>query len=388
VPPAYRPTVIRDGYFDDAHEAYRTACRDFIEHEVVPRQAGWERAGIVGKDIWRLAGERNLLCPWADPAYGGLGLADLRYEQIVIEELANVAESGFAVPLHSGIVAPYLAEFGTEDQKTRHLTRAVSGETLLAIAITEPGTGSDVAAIRTHAVPAPDGDGWLLNGAKTFITSGINADLVVVAARTGEDHSIGLFLVADGTPGFTRGRKLDKLGLRTSDTAELFFDDVHVPAADVLGEPDQGFALLMRQFALERLVVAMGAVAHAAAALRETVAHARQRSAFGRPLAKFQDTRFRLASMQARITSAQAFVDACVLAHNRGTLTADQAAAAKLVTTELQGQVVDDCLQMFGGHGYMWESVICRRYADARVQRIYGGTSEIMKEIISRSMDL
>ncbi|MGW3650918.1 acyl-CoA dehydrogenase family protein [Streptomyces sp. NPDC000878] len=380
--------MIRDGYFDDAHEAYRTACRDFIEHEVVPRQAGWEREGIVGKDIWRLAGEQNLLCPWADPAYGGLGLADLRYEQIMIEELANVAESGFAVPLHSGIVAPYLAEFGTEDQKTRHLTSAVSGETLLAIAITEPGTGSDVAAIRTHAVPAPDGDGWLLNGAKTFITSGINADLVIVAARTGEDHSVGLFLVADGTPGFTRGRKLDKLGLRTSDTAELFFDDVHVPAADVLGEPDQGFALLMRQFALERLVVAMGAVAHAGTALRETVAYARQRSAFGRPLAKFQDTRFRLASMQARVTSAQAFVDACVLAHNQGTLTAEEAAAAKLVTTELQGEVVDDCLQMFGGYGYMWESVICRRYADARVQRIYGGTSEIMKEIISRSMDL
>ncbi|MFG2346854.1 acyl-CoA dehydrogenase family protein [Streptomyces phaeochromogenes] len=380
--------MIRNGYFDDAHEAYRTAWRGFVEHEVVPRQAGWEREGIVGKDVWRLAGEQNLLCPWADSAYGGLGLADLRYEQIAIEELANAAESGLAVPLHSGIVAPYLAEFGTEDQKTRHLTRAVSGETVLAIAITEPGTGSDVAAIRTHAVPAPDGDGWLLNGAKTFISSGINADLVIVAARTGEDHSIGLFLVAAGAPGFTRGRKLDKLGLRTSDTAELFFDDVHVPAADVLGEPDQGFALLMRQFALERLVVAMGAVAHAAAALRETVAFTRQRSAFGRPLAKFQDTRFRLAAMRARITSAQAFVDACVLAHNQGTLTADEAAEAKLVTTELQGLVVDDCLQMFGGYGYMWESVICRRYADARVQRIYGGTSEIMKEIISRAMDL
>jgi alkylation response protein AidB-like acyl-CoA dehydrogenase len=275
--------VIRNGYYDDAHEAYRTACRGFIEHEVVPRQASWEREGIVGKDVWRLAGKQNLLCPWADPAYGGLGLTDLRYEQIMIEELANAAESGFAVPLHSGVVAPYLAEFGTEDQKTRHLTRAVSGESLLAIAITEPGTGSDVAAIRTRAVPAPDGDGWLLNGAKTFISSGINADLVIVAARTGEDHAIGLFLVAADAPGFTRGRKLDKLGLRTSDTAELFFDDVHVPAADVLGGPDQGFALLMRQFALERLIVAMGAVAHAGAALRETVAYTRQRPAFGRP---------------------------------------------------------------------------------------------------------
>ena len=380
--------MIRDGYFDDAHEAYRTALRGFVEHEVVPRQAGWERDGIVDKDIWTLAGKQNLLCPWADPAYGGLGLADLRYEQIMIEELANVAESGFAVPMHSGVVAPYLAAFGTEDQKARHLTRAVSGEALLAIAITEPGAGSDVAAIRTRAVPAADGDGWVLTGAKTFISSGISADLVIVAARTGEDHSIGLFLVAAGTPGFTRGRKFDKLGLRTWDTAELFFDDVHVPAADVLGGPDQGFVLLMRQFALERLVVAIGAVANAGAALRETVAYTRQRFAFGRPLAKFQDTRFRLAAMRARITCTQAFVDSCVLAHNQGTLTADEAAEAKLVATELQGEVVDDCLQMFGGYGYMWESPICRRYADARIQRIYGGTSEIMKEVISRSMDL
>lgn len=388
MPRAYRRPVIRNGYFDEAHDAYRTAWRGFVEHEIVPRQAGWEREGIVGKDVWRLAGAQNLLCPWADPAYGGLGLADLRYEQIAIEELADAAESGFAVPLHSGIVAPYLAEFGTEDQKSRHLTRAVSGEALVAIAITEPGTGSDVAAIRTQAVRAPGGDGWLLNGAKTFISSGVNADLVIVAARTGEGHSIGLFLVPAGAPGFTRGRKLEKLGLRTSDTAELFFDDVHVPDADVLGDPEQGFALLMRQFALERLVVAMGAVAHAGAALRETVAYTKQRTAFGRPLARFQDTRFRLAEMRARITSAQAFVDACVLAYNQGTLTADEAAEAKLVTTELQGRVVDDCLQMFGGYGYMWESVICRRYADARVQRIYGGTSEIMKEIISRAMDL
>ena len=380
--------MIRNGYFDDAHEAYRDAWRGFVEHEVVPRQADWEREGIVGKDVWRLAGKQNLLCPWADPAYGGLGLADLRYEQIMIEELANAAESGFAVPMHSGVVAPYLAAFGTEDQKARHLTGAVTGQKLLAIAITEPGAGSDVAAIRTRAVRSPDGNGWLINGAKTFISGGISADLVIVAARTGEDRSIGLFLVAADTAGFTRGRKLDKLGLRTWDTAELFFEDVHVPDADVLGGPEQGFVLLMRQFALERLVVAIGAVANAEAALRETVAYTKQRTAFGRPLAKFQDTRFRLAAMRARITGAQAFVDACVLAYNQGAFTADEAAAAKLVATELQGEVVDDCLQMFGGYGYMWEYPICRRYADARIQRIYGGTSEIMKEIISRSMEL
>ena len=298
----------------------------------------------------------------------------------------NAGESGFAVPLHSGIVAPYLAAFGTEDQKARYLIGAVSGATLVALAITEPGTGSDVAAIRTRAVR--NADGWLINGAKTFISSGVNADLVIVAARTGEEQSISLFLVDTATPGFTRGGKLDKLGLRTWDTAELFFDDVHVPAANLLGGQDQGFILMMRQFALERLVVAMGAVASAQAALRETIAYTKERSAFGRPLAKFQDTRFRLASMRARITSAQAFVDRCVLAHNQGTLTAGEAAEAKLVATELQGTVVDDCLQMFGGYGYLWDYPICRRYADARVQRIYGGTSEIMKEVISRSMDL
>ncbi|MEU2582202.1 acyl-CoA dehydrogenase family protein [Streptomyces avermitilis] len=378
--------MIRDGYFDEDHEAYRTAWRGFIEHEVLPRQAAWEQDGIVGKDVWRLAGRQNLLCPWADSAYGGLGLSDLRYEQIMIEELAFAAESGFAVPLHSGIVAPYLAAFGTEAQKSRHLTRAVTGEGLVAIAITEPGTGSDVAGIRTSATR--DGDEWVINGAKTFISSGINADLVILAARTGEGHSIGLFLVESGTPGFRRGRKLDKLGLRTWDTAELFFDAVRVPAANVLGEPDQGFVLMMRQFALERLIVALGAVADCQAALRETIAYVKERTAFGRPLAKFQDTRFRLAAMRARISSAQAFVDACVLAHNSGRLTADEAAEAKLVATELQGEVVDDCLQMFGGYGYMREYPICRRYADARIQRIYGGTSEIMKEIISRSMNL
>ncbi|MET9761778.1 acyl-CoA dehydrogenase family protein [Streptomyces sp. NPDC006372] len=378
--------MIRDGYFDEDHEAYRSAWRGFIQHEVLPRQAAWERDEIVGKDVWRLAGKQNLLCPWADPAYGGLGLNDLRYEQIMIEELAFAAESGFAVPLHSGIVAPYLAAFGTEEQKSRHLTRAVSGEGVVAIAITEPGTGSDVAGIRTRATR--DGDEWVINGAKTFISSGINADLVIVAARTGEGHSIGLFLVESGTPGFRTGRKLDKLGLRTWDTAELFFDEVRIPAGNVLGEPDQGFMLMMGQFALERLVVAMGAVAECQAALRETVAYVKERTAFGRPLTKFQDTRFRLAAMRAKISCAQAFVDSCVLAHNAGRLTADQAAEAKLVATELQGEVVDDCLQMFGGYGYMREYPICRRYADARIQRIYGGTSEIMKEIISRSMDL
>jgi long-chain-acyl-CoA dehydrogenase len=378
--------VLRHGYFTADHEAYRAGWRDFIDNEVVPRQARWERDGIVDRQVWRLAGKQGLLCPWAEPAYGGRGLTDLRYEQIMVEELANVAESGFAVPLHSGMVAPYLAVFGTEEQKARHLGRAVRGEALLAIAITEPGAGSDVAAIRTTAVP--DADGWVLNGAKMFISGGINADLVIVAARTGERRELGLFLVEDGTPGFSKGRRLDKLGMRAWDTAELLLSDVRVPAANVLGEPGEGFAMTRRQFALERLMIAMGAVASASAALRETVEYVKQRSAFGRPIAAFQDTRFRLAASRAALSSTQAFIDRCVLGYNDGTLAAAEAAEAKLVATELQGRVIDDCLQMFGGYGYLWENRICRRYADARVQRIYGGTSEIMKEIISRAMDL
>ncbi|RZU51372.1 acyl-CoA dehydrogenase [Krasilnikovia cinnamomea] len=378
--------MIRGDFYDTEHEAYRAAWQSFVEREVRPRQPDWEQAGIVDKETWRLAGKQNLLCPWADPEFGGLGLTDLRYEQIAIEELARVGESGFAVPLHSGVVAPYLAEFGSVEQKQRLLTGAVSGERVLALAITEPGAGSDVAGVRTRAVA--DGDEWVLNGAKTFISSGVNADTVVVAARTGEGHQLGLFLVHTGMPGFSRGRKLDKLGLRTQDTAELFFDDVRLTGADVLGDPAQGFSMLMNQFALERLIVAIGGVAAAEAALAETVRYARERTAFGRTLTQFQDTRFRLAAMRAEISSAQAFVDRCVLAYNDDRLTADEAAQAKLVATETQGRVVDDCLQMFGGYGYMWEYPICRMYADARIQRIYGGTSEIMKEIISRSMDL
>ncbi|BFU47637.1 acyl-CoA dehydrogenase family protein [Krasilnikovia sp. MM14-A1004] len=378
--------MIRGDFYDADHEAYRAAWRGFVEREVRPRQPEWDEAGIIDREIWRLAGKQNLLCPWADPEAGGLGLADLRYEQIAIEELARAGESGFAVPLHSGIVAPYLAEFGSAEQKQRLLTGAVSGERVLALAITEPGTGSDVAGVRTRAVA--DGDEWVLSGAKTFISNGITADTVVVAARTGEGHQLGLFLVHTGMPGFSRGRKLDKLGLRTQDTAELFFDDVRLTGADVLGDPADGFTMLMHQFALERLIVAVCAVAGAEAALAETVRYTRERTAFGRTLTRFQDTRFRLAAMRAEISGVQAFVDRCVLAFNDGRLTADEAAQAKLVATETQGRVVDDCLQMFGGYGYMWEYPICRMYADARIQRIYGGTSEIMKEIISRSMDL
>jgi alkylation response protein AidB-like acyl-CoA dehydrogenase len=377
---------MRAGYYDADHESFRESFRTFCEREVVPRQAEWDKAGLVVKEIWRIAGQQGFVVPAADPAYGGLGIADLRYEQIMMEELARIHESGFGLALHNAIVAPYLIHAGTRHQKRRFLTRAVAGEAILAIAITEPEAGSDVAGMRTTAVD--DGDAWVLDGAKTFVSNGICADVVLVAARTQPDrrHGIGLFLVETGTPGFSRGRKLDKLGLRTQDTAELFFDSCRIPKDHVLGNPTEGFTQIVRLFAQERLVVAMSAVAGAEVALRDTLAYIQERQAFGRALAGFQDTRFRLAQMRTEIEVAQAFVDRCVLAAADGQLDAASAASAKLFATEMLGRVVDDCVQMHGGYGYMWEYPICRAYADARVQRIYAGTSEIMKDIISRAM--
>lgn len=377
---------MRHDYFDADHLAFQDSFRQFVEREVVPRQPEWERAGLVDREIWRIAGHHGFLVPSASPEYGGMDLPDLRYEQIMIEELARVWESGFGLAIHNAIVAPYLVRFGDEDQKRRYLPGAVSGEKVLAVAITEPDAGSDVAGIRTRAVA--DGDAWVLDGAKTFISNGITADLVVVAARTDPDrrHGIGLFLVPASAPGFSRGRKLDKLGLRTQDTAELFFDQVRVPQCDVLGDPTQGFRQIMALFAQERLVLAMVAVASARCALEETLTYVRDRQAFGQPLESFQDTRFRLAQMRTEIDVAGTFVDQCALAAGAGRLDTTTAAEAKLYASEMLDRVVDDCVQMHGGYGYMWEYPICRAYADARVHRIYGGTSEIMKEIISRTM--
>ena len=377
---------MRTGYYHADHDAFRQSFRTFCEREVVPRQPAWDKAGLVDHDIWEIAGRQGFLVPSADPAYGGLGISDLRYEQVMMEELARVHESGFGLALHNGIVAPYLIDAGTRNQKRRYLTKAVTGEAILALAITEPEAGSDAAAMRTRAVDA--GDNWVLDGAKTFVSNGICADLVIVAARTQPDrrHGIGLFLVESGTPGFSRGRKLDKLGLRTQDTAELFFESCRIPKENVLGNPTEGFGQVMRLFAQERLVVAMSSVASAEVALRDTLAYVRERQAFGRPIAAFQDTRFRLAQLRTEIDVAQAYVDRCVLAAADNALDAAAAAEAKLFASEMLGRVVDDCVQMHGGYGYMWEYPICRAYADARVQRIYAGTSEIMKDIISRAL--
>ena len=376
-------------HFDTEHALFRKGVADWLAREVAPRSADWERDGLVPKAAWRAAGAAGLLCTWADERYGGAGQRDFRYDQIVAEELGRANEAGLALPLHSSIIAPYLDRFGSDEQKARWLTKAVSGEAVLAIAMTEPGAGSDLAGMRTRAVRGADGD-WTLSGAKTFISNGINADLVIVAAKTDAENPrrLGLFVVESGMPGFTRGRRLDKLGNRAQDTAELFFDGVRVPAANVLGDPAKGFHALMAMLGDERLTEACISTGMMQGAFDATLAYVKQRHAFGQPIGAFQHVRFRLAELRAGIDCTQAFVDACVMAHVRGTLTPELAAEAKLQATELLGRVVDDGLQFHGGAGVMMETPIARFYANARVHRIWAGSSEIMKEIVGRSLGL
>ncbi|GAB3378319.1 acyl-CoA dehydrogenase family protein [Lysobacter fragariae] len=373
-------------HFDSEHEAFRDAVRRYLDKEVVPHQQKWLEDGIVPREAWQGLGEQGFLLTWLDESLGGSGLQDFRYEQVVLEEIGRINETGLFTGLHSTVVAPYLAHFGNDEQKQRFLPKAASGECILALAMTEPGTGSDLAGMRATAVR--DGDDWILNGAKTFISNGINADLVIVAARTVPDqpHAIGLFLVERGMPGFERGRKLEKLGMHSQDTSELFFNDVRVPAANVLGDPVKGFKYMMHGLAQERLTCAIGAVAAAESALQTTIDYVKGRKAFGQRIADFQNTRFKLAELRAQIDASQAFVDHCVRLHNDRKLDAETAAGIKLITTEMVGRVADECLQLHGGYGYMLEYPICRIYADVRIQRIFAGTSEVMKEIISRKL--
>ena len=374
--------------FEEEHEIFRDSVARFLQAEVTPNLERWLEAGIIERELFRKAGEQGYCLMWADEAYGGMGIRDFRFEQILIEENAVHGDAGFGLSLHSRLCAPYIGVLGSEAQKARFLPGCVSGETILGIAMSEPGAGSDVAGIRTRAEQR--GDRWVLNGSKTYISNGINGDLFIVAARTVADdaHGIGLFLVERGMDGFTRGRNLRKLGLKAQDTAELFFDNVEVPQANVLGDPRKGFYYLMQFLAEERLVVACGCVAAAQAALRMTLDYVRERRAFGRAIAEFQNTRFKLAEMRTRIDVAQTFVDRCVMDHNAGSLTAEVAAEAKLFASEVEAVVTDECLQLHGGAGYMDEYPISRLYANARVSRIYAGSSEIMKEIIARSMGL
>ena len=374
--------------FTDEHEMFRDSVRNFMQKEVRPHSDRWHEQGIVDREAFLKAGEQGLLLMWADERYGGAGVPDFRYEQVLIEENAHFGDAGFFMTLHSRLVGPYIGELATDEQKDRWLPKCVSGESILAVAITEPVAGSDVAGIRTSAIDK--GDHYLLNGSKIYISNGINADLVVVVARTNTEsrHGLSLFVVERGMEGFERGRNLKKMGLKSQDTAELFFNNVKVPKNNLLGEWDRGFYSLMHFLAEERLLGAVGYLAASEAAFNTTLQYVTERKAFGQPISDFQNTRFQLANMRTEIDVAQAFVDQCVLEHNDGNLTADDAAKAKLFTSELEGRVMDACVQLHGGAGYMDEYPICRMYLNARVSRIYAGSSEIMREIIARSIGL
>ncbi|CDO36451.1 acyl-CoA dehydrogenase family protein [Novosphingobium sp. KN65.2] len=374
--------------FEAEHEQFRESVIKFMAAEVAPHVERFREQGMVDRELFLKAGAQGLICTWADEKYGGAGIDDFRFEQIIIEENMHHGDIGFYINLHNDLVAPYIAKLGTDEQKDRWMPGIVSGEKILAVAMTEPSTGSDLAGIRTRAEDR--GDHWLLNGAKTYISNGILSDLVVVAARTDPDvkHSLGLFVVERGMEGFERGRKLDKMGLKSQDTAELFFNDVKVPKANVLGDPGQGFAYLARFLAQERIVAAIGFLATAQTAFDITLDFVKERRAFGKPIGAFQNTRFKMATMRAELDMAQTYVDQCVLLLNAGELKAEDASAAKLLTSELEGRVMDECVQLHGGAGYMNEYRICRMYTDARISRIFAGTSEIMREIIGRSLGL
>jgi len=370
---------------DSEMELFRDSARKFFQTEIRPHSERWREAGMVDREAFLKAGEAGFLCMWADEKYGGLGLKDFRYEQILIEENAAHGDSGYFITLHSRLVAPYLQHFGSEEQKQRYFPGLISGEKILAIAMTEPDAGSDLAGMKARA--EDKGDHWLLNGAKTYISNGILADLVIVAARTQPDnpHGVTLFLIERGMEGFERGRLLKKMGMKSQDTAELFFRDVKVPKANVLGQAHAGFYQLMKGLAEERLIAACGNVAAARVALDLTREFVKQRKVFGKPLSKMQNTRFKLAALDAELDLAQVYVDRCVEQHNLGKLDPVDAARAKLFTSELNGRMVDEGVQQHGGAGYMEEYPICRLYQDERIHRILAGTSEIMKEIIARS---
>ncbi len=366
---------------------FRDSVRKWAAAELKPRIEEFQQSGMVAREVWRSAGDTGLLALIADEKHGGAGLADFRFDQVLCEELAAV-DSGFFVPLHNRIVTPYLKNFGTEEQQDRYMPGVVSGETILAIAMTEPGAGSDLAGIKTNAVDK--GDHWELNGQKTYISNGQLAGLVVVAAKTDPDdpRATGLFLVEADFEGFTKGTPLKKLGLHSQDTSEFFFDNVKVPKENVLGDPSAGFKMMMTNLAEERLTGGVGNTAAAERAFEITMEYITERRAFGKAIGTFQNSRFKMAELRTKLDVCWAYVDHCVLEHNERALSSESVAQLKLFTSEMQGEVVDECLQLHGGAGYMQEYEISRLYADARISRIYAGSSEIMKEIIGRGLGL
>jgi acyl-CoA dehydrogenase len=354
--------------FNEDHEMFRDSVRRFMQAEVAPNVEQWRENGACDPEVFRKAGEQGLLCMWADEQYGGLGISDFRFEQVVIEETIRHGDIGLFMTLHSRLVGPYIGSLGSEELKARLLPRCISGETILGIAMTEPGAGSDLAGIKSRAVR--DGDDWILNGSKTYISNGIIGGAFVVAARTvpGKPHGIGLFVVEEGMEGFSRGRNLKKMGLKTQD--------------------EKGFYSLMHHLAEERLISACQEVAHGQVAFDTTMDFILERKVFGKPVGALQNTRFKMAEMRASLDVLQTFIDQCVLLHNEGELSAELGAEAKLQASELESRVMDTCLQLHGGAGYMSEYRISHMFADARVSRIYAGSSEIMKEIIARSIGL
>jgi len=381
---------VRRDIFNQDHDIFREQVRRFVEKELVPKIEQWNRDGMSDRASWLKMGEAGFLGANQPAEYGGAG-ADFTYDAIIIEELARVRAHGLMMPLHSDVIMPYLVNYGTEEQKRRFVTGAVKGETILAIAMTEPGTGSDLAAVKTTATR--DGDSYVLNGAKTFISNGQISDLVIVVVKTDPNakpahRGVSLVLVERDTPGFIRGRKLDKLGFRGQDTSELFFEDCRVPAANLLGREGNGFKMLMEKLGQERLVVGIGAITSARRCLDDTVAYAMERRAFGQPIAGFQNTQFKLAEMATEVEVGQAFVDRVLAAHVRGDDIVTEASMAKWWTSDLLKKVSSQCLQIHGGYGFMMEYPVATDYADSAVQSIYAGTNEIMKVIIARRMGL
>lgn len=385
--------MIERTLFQPDHQAFADSFRRFIDKEVTPHHAAWEDQGYVAREVWSRAGANGFLCMSLPEEYGGAG-ADKLYSVAQMEELARAGTTGIGFGLHSEIVAPYILHYGTEEQKRKYLPQMAIGAVVGAIAMSEPAAGSDLQGIKTTAIKSADGSHYVLNGSKTFITNGWHADLVIVVAKT--DPAAGakgtsLLLVERGMPGFEKGQRLKKMGMKAQDTSELFFNDVQVPVDNLLGGPameGRGFICLMEQLPWERLQIAITAVASAQAAIDWTLDYVKQRKVFGQSVASFQNTRHTLAELQTQVQVARVFVDKCCELIVRDQLDTETASMAKYWTTDLQCKVMDECVQLFGGYGYMWEYPITRAYADARVQRIYGGTNEIMKEVIARAMGL
>ena len=372
--------------FNSDHETFRDTVRKFLEAEAVPNNEEWEKQGVVPREIWLKAGEQGFLCPMVKEQYGGIE-ADFLYSVVINEEISRLGLTGIGWGLHTEIVAPYIQNNGSEFLKEKYLPKMVTGECIGAIAMTEPGAGSDLQGVKTTAVK--QGDPYVLNGSKTFITNGQNADIVIVVAKTDPSKGakgISLFVVDCDSEGFEKGTNLKKVGMKAQDTSELFFQDVKVPAENLLGEEGMGFIYLMKELPQERLGISIGGLAMAESALEQTIQYVKERKAFGKSIADFQNTQFKIAEMHTKLEVARSYVDRCLELHLKKELDIPTAAAGKYYITDLQCEVIDECLQLHGGYGYMWEYPIARMFADSRVQRIYGGTNEIMKTIIAKAV--